>query len=204
MPSWARTFGFAMVSGTIASATSSLALAFLARLEGRGAFQPVNATSHWWHGDQAASVREADIAHTAVGYVTHHAATIFWAVFYERLIGPRRPVGAVPLLRDALIISAVSAAVDYGATPRRFTPGWEFVLSKQSMAAAYGAMAFGLAMGAFTTQLLAPSQGQGRTGPAKVPIAPPRVALAFPGRRASRQEGARRAAAGSRASVTRD
>ena len=46
MPSWARILGFAMVSGTVASATSSLALAFLARLEGEGALQPVNATSH--------------------------------------------------------------------------------------------------------------------------------------------------------------
>ena len=203
MPSWARTFGFAMVSGTIASATSSLALAFLARLEGRGALQPVNATSHWWNGDQAASFREADIAHTAVGYTTHHAATIFWAVFYERLIGPRRPVAALPLLGDALIISAVSAAVDYGATPRRFTPGWEFVLSKKSMAAAYGAMALGLAMGAFMTQRSVPSRGQGRLGQAEVPTVPLRVPLAFPGWRASRPEGARRAVGGSRASATR-
>ena len=32
---------------------------------------------------------------------------------------------------------------DYTVTPRRFTPGWELVLSKRSMALVYGAMAAG-------------------------------------------------------------
>ena len=48
---------------------------------------------------------------------------------------------------SALVVSAVAAAVDYGATPKRFTPGWEYVLSKRAMAVAYAAMAFGLAAG---------------------------------------------------------
>jgi hypothetical protein len=38
--------------------------------------------------------------------------------------------------------------VDYEATPKRFTPGWELVLSKRSMAATYVAMALGLAAAA--------------------------------------------------------
>ena len=48
----------------------------------------------------------------------------------------------------ALAMSAIAAAVDYGATPKRFTPGWEFVLSKRTMTVAYLAMATGLAVGA--------------------------------------------------------
>jgi hypothetical protein len=125
-----------------------MALALLARAEGKGALQPVNSTSHWYNGKRAGAFRDADLAHTAVGYATHHAATLFWAVLFERWIEPRRPVGALPMLRDALLLSAIAAAVDYGATPKRFTPGWEFVLSKRSMAAAYVAMAAGLAAGA--------------------------------------------------------
>ena len=58
----------------------------------------------------------------------------------------------MPMLQHALAISAMAAAVDYIATPRRFTPGWEFVLSKRSMAVAYAAMAFGLAAGALMTR----------------------------------------------------
>ena len=49
-------------------------------------------------------------------------------------------------------MSAVAAAVDYGATPKRFTPGWEFVLSKKGMAFAYAGLAVGMAAGALLTQ----------------------------------------------------
>ncbi len=148
MAGWVTTLRFAITSGTIASATSTIALALLSRAEGKGALQPVNSTSHWMNGRQAASFRWADFTHTAVGYATHHAATVFWAVLFERWVGMSRPVAALPLARDALAMSAFAAAVDYGATPKRFTPGWEFVLSKRSMAVAYAAMALGLASGA--------------------------------------------------------
>ena len=135
----------ALVSGTAASVTSSLALALLARGEGRGALQPVNATSHWRHGPAAASVERFDLAHTVVGYATHHAATVFWAGFFEAWVGWRQPRAGWPLVRDAMLLSAIAAAVDYGITPKRFTPGWEFVLSARSMAVAYAAMGAGLA-----------------------------------------------------------
>ena len=152
MKSWVRTLRLALVSGTVASATSTIALALLSRLEGHGALQPVNSTSHWLNGEHAAAVKGADLTHTAVGYATHHAATIFWAVFFEAWVGARRPLTAPAMFRDALAMSAIAAAVDYGATPKRFTPGWEFVLSKRSMAATYAAMAVGLAAGALMTQ----------------------------------------------------
>jgi hypothetical protein len=137
-----------LVSGLVASATSTAALALLAQKEGRGGGQPLNATSHWLHGKKAAGIKSLDVSHTAVGFATHTAATIFWAVFFEGWIAARRPKRGVPLIKDALLMSVVAAAVDYGATPKRFTPGWEFVLSKKSMAFAYAAMAVGLAAGA--------------------------------------------------------
>ena len=148
MAGWAKALRFALTSGAVASATSTVALALLARAEGQGVLQPVNSTSHWKNGEQAASFRGADLTHTAVGYATHHAATVFWAALFERWVGARRPAGALALMPDALVLSAIAAAVDYGATPKRFTPGWEFVLSKRSMAIAYLAMAAGLAVGA--------------------------------------------------------
>ena len=152
MADWAKTLRLAIVSGSVASVTSTVALAFLARTEGKGALQPVNSTSHWLNGERAGLFKGADLAHTGVGYATHHAATLFWAVLFEGWIARRRPVARLPLLRDAVILSAVAAAVDYRATPKRFTPGWEAVLSKPAMAATYGAMAVGLAAGAWITQ----------------------------------------------------
>ena len=145
MARWFRILGLAVVSSTIASATSSLALAALARVEGKGALQPVNATSHWRNGERAAAFTGCDLAHTGVGYATHHAATLFWAVFFEAWLAWRGPRGPMAAIRDSLVLSAVAAVVDYGATPKRFTPGWEFVLTKRSMAGAYGAMALGFA-----------------------------------------------------------
>lgn len=149
---WAAILGRAVTSGTVASVVSSVSLGLLARAEGKGVLQPVNATSHWLNGRKAAAVEGADVTHTVVGYATHHAATVFWAVLFERLIGARHPPAALPILQCAVATAVIAAAVDYGATPERFTPGWEFVLSKRAMAAAYGAMAAGLAAGALLTR----------------------------------------------------
>jgi hypothetical protein len=144
--SWGEVFRAALGSGSIASVASSVALAVLSEAEGHGALQPVNATSHWVHGPRAARVRALDAGHTGVGYATHHAATIFWAIFFERAVG-RRP-GVSRVIGTAVAVSATAAAVDYIATPKRFTPGWEFVLSKPAMAATYAAMAAGFALAA--------------------------------------------------------
>ena len=152
MADWTRLLRRAAVSGTLASVTSTVALAALARLEGKGGLQPVNSTSHWLNGEKAASATRADLDHTAVGYATHHAATMFWAVLFERWLDGRPPRGPAAMARDAIALSALAALVDYGATPRRFTPGWEFVLSRRSMAATYGAMAAGLAAAALRRQ----------------------------------------------------
>ena len=152
MTDWARILRSAFVSGSWASFGSATALAVAARAEGKVAVQPINATSHWLNGEAAGSHEGLDGAHTVVGFLTNHAASIFWAVVFEAWRARRPPAGPLPMLRDALILSAVAAAVDYGPTPKRFTPGWEFVLSKKGMAAAYAGLAVGLAAGALLTQ----------------------------------------------------
>jgi hypothetical protein len=144
----------ALVTGTAASLMSTAALALLARAEGKGAFQPTNATSHWLHGDAAARHAEADFAHTLVGYGTHHASAMFWALPFHVWLSARPPRNGLELLRDASVMSAIAAAVDYGITPRRLTPGWELVLPRRSMVATFGALALGLAGGALVAREL--------------------------------------------------
>ena len=141
-----------LVSGAAAAAASTAALALVARAEGKGALQPLNSTSHWLNGGQAASFKGADIAHTLTGAATHFAACVFWAALFEWRTGERGPLAPLPVLGDAVAVSAFAALVDYTVTPKRFTPGWEFVLSKRSMAVAYAAMAAGLAGGALASQ----------------------------------------------------
>jgi hypothetical protein len=140
------------VSGTLASIASTLALALLARAEGKGALQPTNSTSHWLHGEGAGGVKRADAAHTLVGYSTHHASALFWALPFQCWLANRPPRTPLAMLRDASVMSAIAAAIDYGVTPKRLTPGWETVLSKRSIVATYGALAVGLAVGALMTQ----------------------------------------------------
>lgn len=157
MDLWVRVGLSALITGAVASAASAVSLALLAKAEGKGALEPVNATSHWLHGNPDAVRRDADLVHTAVGYATHHASAVFWALPFEAWLAARPPRTPAMLLRDAAVMSAIAAAVDYGMAPKRLTPGWELVISKRSMAAAYGMLALGLAAGAaLSRQCLGP------------------------------------------------
>ena len=154
MDAWITSGLKALVSGSIASITTTGALALLARLEGKSAVQPINASSHWLHGERAAEVREIDAAHTAVGLVTNHAATMFWAAPLERWLALRPRRSPTEVLGAAAGIAGVAALVDYVLMPKRLTPGWENVLPPRSMFAGFLAMTLGLAAGALVTQEL--------------------------------------------------
>jgi hypothetical protein len=130
-----------LACGSLASIAAAAALGAASKKEGRSAAAPLNATSHWLHGDTAAELDGVDVAHTGVGYVTHHSASILWAGLFELLRRKASRNDLPAVARDAVIASAAAAIVDYVFTPHRLTPGWELVLSKRSMALAYGAMA---------------------------------------------------------------
>ena len=109
----------ALVTGAVASLASAVALALLAKAEGKGAVRPINATSHWLHGRKAARCRKLDASHTLVGVATHVASAVFWALPFEFWRVRRRPRSAGTLLLGACTTSAIAAAVDYGITPER-------------------------------------------------------------------------------------
>jgi hypothetical protein len=137
----------ALISGTAAAILSALALAVAGRVEGRAAAQTTNATSHWLHGSRAGAVRDVDVAHTLVGYVTHHASALFWAFLFESFRGLLRPNSLADAAGSAVATSVIAAVVDYGLVPRRVTPGWELVVSKRAIASGYLALAAGLMLG---------------------------------------------------------
>ena len=141
-----------LVTGSVASIVSAVTIAALAKLEGNRAAQPLNATSHWLHGDNAARIGGIDARHTGVGLVTHHASALFWALPFETWLSVRPPQSSISLLRDGAVMSAIAATVDYGVVPRRLTPGWELTLSKRSMTGAFVGLALGLAAGAYITR----------------------------------------------------
>jgi hypothetical protein len=143
-----------LLTGTVASVVSTAALAALAEAEGKRPMAPTNSTSHWLHGDGAGSFDGIDLEHTGLGLVTHHASAMFWALPFEAWLAFRPPRSSIELLRDATVMSAIAAIVDYGIVPKRLTPGWELSLSKKSMAGAFASLAIGLAAGALVTRQL--------------------------------------------------
>jgi len=142
-----------LIAGTFASLASTVALMLCGRREAGSAVAPTNSTSHWLWGDQALQVYRPTLRHTALGYATHHASAIFWAVLYAWLHAERRPPQSVPAaLASAGAATAVACTIDYTITPRRLTPGFEHHLSKGSMAVVYGLFAVGLAAGCLLAQ----------------------------------------------------
>ena len=162
MRKWSRIGLSALVTGSVASVISTAALATLAKLEGKGALEPTNATSHWLWGRRSRGWRHADVEHTVVGYATHHASAIFWAFMLEAWLAAQPPRSTAELFGDAAAVSGVAATVDYGAAPRRITPGWELALSDRSMIAAFAALAFGLGCGASASRALLGEEASSR------------------------------------------
>ena len=151
MPNLPALLRDALVSGTIASAVSTAMLGLLAKAEGQAAAQPINATSHWLHGDGAGRVKDVDLKHTGTGYATHHAACVLWASLFETLRSAAPDGGPARIMRDAALVSVVAAVVDYGLVPKRLTPGWEEPLPIRSLAGGFAGLALGLAIGGLVT-----------------------------------------------------
>ncbi|HEY2818685.1 MAG TPA: hypothetical protein VGK44_16320 [Casimicrobiaceae bacterium] len=148
MGTWRRASRDALISGSAASIVSTSALLACGAIENGRPLAPVNAISHWYWGERAANRSRPSFRHTMMGYVTHHVAAIFWAVFYEKIFGRRRraQIGAREFA-EAAAISALACFVDYRLTPRRLTPGYEKQVSRKSLFVVYTAFALGLAVG---------------------------------------------------------
>lgn len=149
MPEWKTVLAQGALAGTLASLLSTAVLAITGRRETGSAAAPINAVSHWYWGDKALRRQRTDLSHTALGYLTHHLASTFWASAYAALSRNKPALRTTPgLLLGAAATSATACFVDYQLTPRRFTPGFEHRLSTGALAGVYAAFAIGLAAGA--------------------------------------------------------
>jgi hypothetical protein len=150
---WSRTLERAAISGTVAAVLSTLALAALGRRESGSALAPINAVSHWYWGDRAARLDDASVKYTLPGYLTHHGASVFWALVFERLFGRRARQDPATALATGATVATLAAAVDYTITPKRLTPGYEKRLSVPSLVVVYAAFGLGLALTEMTRGL---------------------------------------------------
>ena len=147
MSTWKQAIREGMVSGSLASLFSAAYLAVAGWRRGHAA-APMNAVSHWVFGDRSLQEDEPSATYTATGYLTHHAASVFWGVLYAKAFGAR-PEAKKPLPAAAGAVAAASVAcfVDYQLTPKRLTPGFEHRLAKPEMTMVYGFFALGLLAG---------------------------------------------------------
>ncbi|WP_149195658.1 hypothetical protein [Luteimonas suaedae] len=135
----------ALMSGSVASALSTLTLSWLCHRDGGALASGTNATSHWFWGETARYRDAPSLRHTLLGYAIHHASSVFWACGFERLAGRRaRPAR---IAAAAGLTAALAYVVDYHVVPRRLTPGFERHLPASGMLATYVAFAVGLCLG---------------------------------------------------------
>lgn len=147
MSTWKQAWREGVVSGSLASLLSAAYLAFAGQRRGHPA-APVNAVSHWFFGDRALRKDEPSLLYTASGYLTHHAAAIFWAVLHAKAWGTRPEAKKpLPAAAGAATAAAVACFVDYQLTPKRLTPGFEHRLARPEMANVYACFALGLMVG---------------------------------------------------------
>jgi hypothetical protein len=147
MSTWKQAMREGVVSGSLASLFSAACLAWAGARLGVPA-APVNAVSHWFFGDRSLRRDEASMRYTLTGYLTHHAASIFWGVLHAKAWGTRA-IAKQPLPGAAGAVAAAGVAcfVDYQLTPKRLTPGFEHRLARPDMTAVYGCFALGLLAG---------------------------------------------------------
>ncbi len=153
MENWNTAFHRGLVSGATASALSTAALALMGKNETGSPYAPTNAVSHWIWGEQAARHDRPSLRYTVPGHLIHHASATFWSVLFERFAGNyldrKSPAGT---LAAATAASAFACFADYKLAPRRFYPGYEKRLSRNSLMVVYALFGLGMAAGAMLSR----------------------------------------------------
>jgi hypothetical protein len=134
------------VTGGIAGV---LSVAFIVAASVRETGSPasgINGASQVFFGRRATRERKLDLRHTLTGLFVHHASALWWAGVHEGR--HLREFVPNPCLR-ALLVMAGASVLDYGVLPRRLSPGLEGQLSRRTIAATFGVIAAGLALGSW-------------------------------------------------------
>jgi hypothetical protein len=150
-----------VLSGAAASLGSAAAALACSHLENGHAARPMNAVTHIFDGGEPLPHNGTWSRNTALGFAIHTGASIFWATFFEGLLGRQARQGSGEALACGAAIAAAAYVVDYQVVGERFRPGFERYLSRRSMFAVYAALAAGFAVAALLTAR--------RTAPRAVP-----------------------------------
>ena len=166
-----------LATGTMASLASLTTLALYGRRRHGSSTSLINSPSHWVHGDRALRANSFSLRYTVWGALIHHLSSMFWAMFYEGLLGARHrrqqagaqqpspPPSAAELMAAASALSTIAWLVDTKVVPPRLTPGFERRSSPTGLVLIYGSFAVGLALGALITNSASKTQGKQAPAP---------------------------------------
>jgi hypothetical protein len=135
------------VTATISSVATSATLVICGLVELGDAVQPFNAISHIVWGDAAANMQAVSLKYTAVGLILHVMAMVMWSAFHElvfRWLIHIRP--GWEILAGAGV-AGIAYLTNYHVVPSRLAPGFEMVLSSQSLFVIFAALGASLALG---------------------------------------------------------
>jgi len=144
---WNKALSDALWSGSVASVITTAVLAGCGSKERGAAAAGLNGPSQWVWGRAAARQRTFSVRHTVVGYLIHHAMSIFWATLFER-IRDKQEASVPATLGAAAATSAAACLVDFRVVPKRLSPGFERQLSRTALFVTYAAFALALAAAA--------------------------------------------------------
>ncbi len=121
----------------------------LAALEGKPPSAPVTAISHIVYGEKAIDSGRVDFLHFAIGFGLNLMAMIGWSVIAEigfRVlhIGPTNFIGTCFI---ATAVSVLAYITDFYVVPKRFTPGFEHILSRCALFITYVFLAISFLIG---------------------------------------------------------
>jgi hypothetical protein len=160
---WRAALRVGSIPGSLASITSTLALAWAGRRENGRAAAPVNATSHWLWDRESLHEDRTTVRHTLAGYLVHHGASMLWGVVHAGAFGRGKEGNPLAVLASGMATAAAACFVDLRMTPRRLTPGFEHRLSAASMAVVYASFGLGLALGTLALRELDAHRGADAT-----------------------------------------
>jgi hypothetical protein len=141
-----------LASGVAASAASAAVALACSHRENGHAARPMNAVTHIVDGGPPPGHDGENGRNTALGLTIHTGASIFWAVFFETLLGRPARKGVGNAVAASAAIAATAYVVDYYVVGQRFRPGFERYLSGRSLFAVYAALAAGYAAAALLTR----------------------------------------------------
>lgn len=131
---------------TVITIASVMALAVVER---KAAVAPVNAISHIVFGESAYDSRKGDALHFVIGFVLNVMAMVGWSAVAELAFrGLHLPVNQFSsALVVAIGVTVLAYFTDFHLVPKRFTPGFEHILSRRALLMTYVFLALSFVIG---------------------------------------------------------